>query len=147
MPLKAPDTHRVLVQYCDKCIGMLHVGTCLSPPSRLADPSLTCAPPPPPPPLSPLPAVREWNGEVEIALNARFNMDVVDRKFKKLNEQIEFLQNVIKEQEDEIHELKVGGVVWWWCDDRVIAGGECSYGGIMRWVPRMPHTHLCSHSF
>jgi len=54
--------------------------------------------------------VREWNGEVEIALNARFNMDVVDRKFKKLNEQIEFLQNVIKEQEDEIHELKVGGV-------------------------------------
>jgi len=56
------------------------------------------------------PAVREWNGEVEIALNARFNMDVVDRKFKKLNEQIEFLQNVIKEQEDEIRELKVGGV-------------------------------------
>ena len=69
--------------------------------------------------------MREWNGEVEIALNARFNMDVVDRKFKKLNEQIEFLQNVIKEQEDEIHELKVGGVVWCgvvWCGGGAMIG-------------------------
>ena len=50
--------------------------------------------------------VREWNVDVEVALNAGFNMDVVDRKFAKLKETIEYLKNVIKEQEDDLADVR-----------------------------------------
>ena len=75
LKLNTPDTHKVLVQYCEDCVGMLHL-------------------------------VRDWNQEVEASLNQHFNMPIIEEKIKNYKQKIEFLKNVIYDQEGELQDVK-----------------------------------------